>query len=163
MSFLVSSAVTLLEDVDSTDVCGLAGSEVISLALLSGATGCGAFTGSGPFAELLLVNSLDPWANRHLSPYLHWPFSRQFLHISYFSRRTTGWGAAVAAAAAVPLEPWDEFLSVLDELFGAAALPEVFRRGAALSREELVPPLSDWEEGLPKLCSPSGCLWCCYG
>ena len=58
-------------------------------------------------------------------------------------------------------------MSVLDEFAAAAddepwALLLVVDRGA-LSREELVPPLSDWDEGLPKLCSPSGCLWCCYG
>lgn len=45
----------------------------------------------------LLVSSWSPWANKHLSPYLHCPFSLQFLHISYFRRL----GAAVAAADTV--------------------------------------------------------------
>ena len=142
----------------------------IYLALLY-ATGSGAFTGSGPFAELLLVNSLEPWANRHLSPYLHWPFSLQFLHISYLRRRTTGYGVAVAAAAVVPLESCDEFLSTLEFVVAPATARDdeppcftssFFSEGVALSREEFV-PLSDWDEGFPKLCSPSGYLCCCYG
>ena len=33
------------------------------------------------------MSSLSPWANRQRSPYLHVPFSLQFLHISYFSLR----------------------------------------------------------------------------
>ena len=58
----------------------------VSVVLVAG------LAGSGPFAELLLVNSSAPCANRHLSPYLHWPFSRQFLHISYLRRLTTATG-----------------------------------------------------------------------
>ena len=48
------------------------------------------FAGSGPLAVLRLVSSFSPWANKHLSPYLQVPFSRQFLHISYFNRLTMG-------------------------------------------------------------------------
>ena len=45
---------------------------------------------------VLLVSSASPWAKRHLSPYLQVPFSRQFLHISYFNLRTTGGDVVVS-------------------------------------------------------------------
>ena len=115
-------------------------------------------TGSGPFAELLLVSSSEPWANRHLSPYLQLPFSRQFLHISYLRRLTTGWGAAVT----VEVEPCDEVLSEL-ELFNDAAWFTATTVLFWLSDDELLqlealpPDESDCDDGFPKLCSPRGC------
>ena len=86
--------------------------------LPSSATGAGGFAGSGPFAELLLVNSSVPWANRHLSPYLQLPFSRQFLHISYLRRLTTGWETVAAD------EPYDDLseLELFSEPFFAWAV-----------------------------------------
>lgn len=70
------------------------------------------FLGSGPLRELRFVSSDWPWANKHLSLYLQLPFSRQFLHISYLRRRTTG------------CELYDEVLSesVEPEAATAAAL-----------------------------------------
>lgn len=70
-----------------------------------------ALTGSGPLAELRLVNSLVPWAKRHFSPYLQEPFSLQFLHISYLRRRTTGWDdydeVLSESVPATDFYPWD--------------------------------------------------------
>jgi hypothetical protein len=43
------------------------------------------YTGSG---DPLLVSSASPCAKRHLSPYLHAPFSLKFLQLSYFLRIT---------------------------------------------------------------------------
>ena len=139
----------------SPDASGEVG-EVVSVggttSLTSSAAGARGFGGSGPLAELLLVSSSLPWANRHLSPYLQLPFSLQFLHISYLRRLTTGYGAV----AAVEL---DDVLSKLE----LASTPPYFACAIAtpsffsLSREELVPE-RDWEEGLPKLCSAKGCF-----
>ena len=84
-----------------------------------------------------------------MSPYLQLPFSLQFLHISYLRRLTTGYGAVAAD------EP-DDVLSELElasiPYFAYAVATASF---FSLSREELVPE-RDWEEGLPKLCSPKG-------
>ena len=108
-----------------------------------GWTGWAGFAGSGPLAELRFVSSSTPCAKRHLSPYLHEPFSRQFLHISYFKRRMTG------------LELWVEAFSESEEP-EMLALPVVSLSFSLPSCELL--PESDWEEGSPKLCSARGCL-----
>ena len=65
-----------------------------------------ACAGSGPFAELRLVNSFDPCAKRHLSPYLQVPFSLQFLHISYLRRRTTGYDDVDEVLSESPPDCW---------------------------------------------------------
>ena len=105
--------------------------------------------GSGPLAELRLVSSSAPWAKRHFSLYLQFPFSLQFLHISYLRRLIT-------VEAVADDEPADDVLSELELFSEPTTAPVTFPRsfGFSLSRELF--PERDCEEGLPKLCSARG-------
>ena len=80
------------DSVSELSICSCVESFVVSIvasattsSVLSTGFFSTAYSGTG---EPRFVSSWSPWANRHLSPYLHTPFSLKFLHISYFLRTT---------------------------------------------------------------------------
>lgn len=121
-----------LADLSSKLAFSLSLLPVSSSGFLSGAATYSVLTGSGSFfsgaAALgiwpLLISSWSPCANRQRSPYLQTPFSRKFLHISYFNL-TYALGACAVTAL------WFEFDAEADELlalsfssFGACCYEE---------------------------------------